>query len=358
MSDVSYTEVATHTVKAGYEDQDRTGTGTVSAPFQMSKYDLVGLRIPLLSTKKVNARAILIELEWYLSGQSNIKFLQENGVHIWDAWADENGELGPVYGCQWRNWEDTRVVSCSDVSDFEKRGFQVIGALADGNSMVVQRKIDQLQNIVDTLRTNPQARRILLNAWNVAQIEDMKLPPCHMLWQLCSKPLPTEQRAAIAYEIGLTERKYDRQTSISACYSDFAEYVDDALGGCYEKATDEVMDGFLIPKRGLFSGLYQRSVDVMVGMPFNIGGYAILSHFIAQCTDHMAVELTHFGGDVHVYSDHMDGYKEQMSRDPIPSSDPVVLFPEHYTDIEDFSWEEVCIEGYEHHPFIRFPVAV
>ncbi|QSV17146.1 thymidylate synthase [Photobacterium ganghwense] len=353
MADYAYNEIAKATFNCGFKSDDRTNTGTVSLPFQMSKYDLSGLRVPLLSMKKVNERAVRVELEWYLRGESNIKFLQDNGVHIWDAWADENLELGPVYGCQWRKWEDTRVVAAEEVPELEKIGYQVVGVLGD-ERVVVQRFVDQLQDMVNTLRNTPDARRIILTAWNVGKLRDMKLPPCHMTFQVCSKVLPEEDRSIHGYNIGLTHLKYGYESN----YAEFVEYVNSHLQGRYEFATHEAMDEFKIPRRGLFSGLYQRSVDVMVGMPFNISGYAILTHFIAQITDHMAVEFTHFGGDVHIYSDHFEGYETQMAREPIGDNDPVVLFPEHYWEIDDFAFEEVVIEGYKHHPFIKFPVAV
>ncbi|EDW0215656.1 thymidylate synthase, partial [Salmonella enterica subsp. enterica] len=185
----SYAKVVETVLNTGVHAGDRTGTGTKSVSYVPSYYMLTGGSVPLISGKAVNLKPLLVELEWYLKGTGNIQFLKDNGVKIWDAWADENGDLGPVYGKQWRRWEDTRIVNhneyLSKIDTFRERGYKVEGYLGVSEDRVVlSREIDQLQRIVHTLRTNPTDRRILLNAWNVGELEDMKLPPCHFVFSL------------------------------------------------------------------------------------------------------------------------------------------------------------------------------
>ena len=249
------------------------------------RFDLSDGSIPLLTTKKMHTRSIIYEILWYLRGDTNIKFLNDNGVRIWDEWADENGDLGPVYGKQWRNW--------GGKSDTIAVGNEMIGGVIG---------IDQIARVVDQLKNNPDDRRIIVNAWNVAEIDQMALPPCHSMFQFWSAEL---------------------------------------------EGSD---------KRQLRCHLYQRSCDVGLGVPFNIVQYSILTHMIAKVTNHVATEFVWTGGDVHIYNNHIEQLNEQIKRTYFPS--PTIKLDRDIESIDDFTYEDFVIEGYDCHPIIKMPVAV
>ncbi|CAN0390412.1 unnamed protein product [Scytosiphon promiscuus] len=250
----------------GHERGDRTGTGTRAVFGRQMRFDLAD-GFPMVTTKKLHLRSIIIELLWFLKGDTNIAYLKENGVSIWDEWADENGDLGPVYGKQWRSW-----------------------AAPDG------RVIDQIQWVLDEIRTNPNSRRLIVSAWNPADVNDMALPPCHCLFQF------------------------------------------------------NVMDGKLNCQ------LYQRSADVFLGVPFNIASYALLTLMMARATGLEAGEFVHTFGDAHLYMNHMEQTRLQLTREPraLPR---MILNPDK---IDLFGWEysDFTVEGYEPHAHIKAPVAV
>ena len=250
----------------GSRKDDRTGTGTLSIFGHQMRFDL-NEGFPLVTTKKLHLRSIIHELLWFLSGDSNIRYLRENGVSIWDEWADENGELGPVYGVQWRRWPTP-----------------------DG------RHIDQIAQIMQQLRETPDSRRILLSAWNVAEIDNMALPPCHCLFQF---------------------------------------YVADGRLSCQ---------------------LYQRSCDIFLGVPFNIASYALLTHMLAQQADLEVGDFIWTGGDCHLYLNHLEQADEQLSRDPLPL--PTLSIRRRPATIFDYRFEDFEILNYESHPHIKAPVAV
>ncbi len=245
---------------------DRTGTGTLSRFGLQMRFDL-GAGFPLVTTKKLHLRSIIHELLWFLSGDSNIRYLQENGVSIWNEWADENGELGPVYGVQWRSWPTP-----------------------DG------RKVDQISEIIRMLRETPDSRRILVNAWNVAEIENMALPPCHCLFQF---------------------------------------YVADGKLSCQ---------------------LYQRSADIFLGVPFNIASYALLTHMVAQQSDLAVGDFIWTGGDCHLYSNHLEQADEQLGREPLPL--PRLAIKRRPPSIFDYRFDDFEILNYQSHPHIKASVAV
>jgi thymidylate synthase len=222
---------------------------------------------PLVTTKKIHTRSIFHELLWFLRGDTNIAYLNENGVSIWDNWADENGELGPVYGAQWRAWKT-----------------------ADGNS------IDQIQNLIDGISNNPDSRRHIVSAWNVGDVDQMALPPCHSLFQ------------------------------------------------------------FYVANNKLSCQLYQRSADIFLGVPFNIASYALLTMMVAQVTKLELGDFVHTLGDAHVYSNHFEQASEQLSRDPRPL--PLVKLNPAIESVFDFTWDDIELVGYEPHPHIAAPVAV
>ncbi len=245
---------------------DRTGTGTYSIFGHQMRFDL-SQGFPMLTTKKLHLKSIIHELIWFLSGDTNIKYLTDNGVRIWNEWADENGDLGPVYGKQWRSW-----------------------SVGDGTT------IDQITNLVEQIKTNPNSRRLLVNAWNVADVDTMALPPCHCLFQF---------------------------------------YVADGKLSCQ---------------------LYQRSADIFLGVPFNIASYALLTMMIAQVCDLEVGEFVHTFGDAHIYSNHMDQVKEQITREPYAF--PTMKINPEVTDLFAFTYDDFELVGYEAHPHIAGKVAV
>ncbi len=250
----------------GIRKQDRTGTGTVSLFGHQMRFDL-SAGFPLVTTKKLHLRSVIHELLWFLSGDSNIRYLKENGVSIWDDWADENGDLGPVYGVQWRRWPTP-----------------------DG------RTVDQIEQIIRQLRESPDSRRIILSAWNVAEIDNMALPPCHCLVQF---------------------------------------YVADGKLSCQ---------------------MYQRSCDIFLGVPFNIASYALLTHMLAQQADLTVGDFIWTGGDCHLYSNHLAQADEQLTREPLPL--PRLAIKRRPDSIFDYQYEDFEILNYQSHAHIKAAIAV
>lgn len=261
-----YHDLLRRIIDEGVERGDRTGTGTKSVFGHQMRFDL-SKGFPLLTTKKLHLRSIIHELLWFLSGDTNIEYLHRNGVTIWDEWADENGDLGPVYGHQWRSWPTP-----------------------DGGT------IDQISNVIDQIKKNPESRRLIVSAWNVAEVDKMALPPCHTLFQF---------------------------------------YVADGKLSCQ---------------------LYQRSADVFLGVPFNIASYALLTMMVAQVTGLKAGEFVHTTGDTHLYLNHIEQAKLQLSRTPRPL--PVMKLNESVNDIFGFRYEDFTLEGYDPYPSIKAPIAV
>ena len=266
MIEHQYEDFMRHVFFHGVQKSDRTGTGTRSVFGYQMRFNLQN-GFPLITTKKLHLRSIIHELLWFLRGDSNIGYLKENGVSIWDEWADENGDLGPIYGVQWRKW----------------RG-------ADNQT------IDQISELVHTIKTNPDSRRMIVSAWNVAELPKMALPPCHMLFQV---------------------------------------YVADGKLSCQ---------------------LYQRSCDIFLGVPFNIASYSLLTHMLAQQCDLEVGDFVWTGGDCHIYNNHFDQVRLQLSREPRPY--PKLVIKRRPESIFDYRYEDFEIVGYEPHPHIKAPVAV
>jgi thymidylate synthase len=261
-----YLDLMRHVLEHGNPKTDRTGTGTLSVFGHQMRFDL-SQGFPLVTTKKCHLRSIIHELLWFLQGDTNIKYLKDNGVSIWDEWADENGNLGPVYGYQWRSWPT-----------------------ADG------RHVDQIKQVIDQIKNTPDSRRLIVSAWNVGEVEKMKLPPCHAFFQF---------------------------------------YVADGKLSCQ---------------------LYQRSADIFLGVPFNIASYAVLTMMVAQVCNLKLGDFVHTLGDAHLYSNHLEQTREQLSRTPRPL--PTMKLNPAVTDIFDFKYEDFTLEGYDPHPAIKAPVAV
>jgi thymidylate synthase len=270
-----YLGLLRHILENGIVKTDRTGTGTQSVFGYQMRFDLQK-GFPLVTTKKVHLKSIIHELLWFLKGETNIKYLKENGVKIWDEWADENGELGPVYGRQWRSWEGK-----------------------DGKI------VDQVSDLITQIKKNPDSRRLIISAWNVAELPRMALMPCHTLFQF---------------------------------------YIANA------RPDDPVGRGKLSCQ------LYQRSADVFLGVPFNIASYALLTLMIAQVCDLEPGDFVHTFGDVHIYNNHMEQVNLQLSRTPYPL--PVIKLNPAVKDIFDFTYEDFTLENYQSHPAIKAPVAV
>lgn len=250
----------------GVRKEDRTGTGTLSVFGHQMRFDL-RQGFPVVTTKKLHLRSIIHELLWFLNGDTNIRYLKENGVRIWDEWADENGDLGPVYGYQWRSWPDNH----------------------GGH-------IDQITRLVEQIRRNPDSRRLIVSAWNPAQIDDMKLPPCHCLFQ------------------------------------------------------------FYVAEGRLSCQLYQRSADIFLGVPFNIASYALLTHMVAQVCDLEVGDFVHTLGDAHLYSNHLEQADLQLSREPLAL--PQLKLNPEVKSLLDFRFEDIELLDYQSHPHIKAPVAV
>lgn len=268
-----YLDLLRHIIKDGVDKNDRTGTGTRSCFGYQMRFDL-SKGFPLVTTKKLHLKSIIYELLWFLKGQTNIGYLKDHNVRIWDEWADANGELGPVYGKQWRSWTG-----------------------ADG------KQIDQISDLIHQLKTNPDSRRMIISAWNVAELPQMALMPCHVLFQFYTTP-------------------------------------------------PKITSG----RRRLSCQLYQRSADVFLGVPFNIASYALLTLMIAQVTDMDPGEFIHSFGDVHLYSNHREQADLQLSRTPNPL--PQMTINPDVKNIFDFQFEDFTLENYEAYPAIKASVAV
>ncbi len=258
-----YLDMLRYVLENGVDKMDRTGVGTRSVFGQQMRFDL-SKGFPLMTTKKMHLKSIIHELLWFIKGDTNVKYLQDNGVRIWNEWADENGDLGPIYGSQWRNWN------------------------GEG--------IDQLAQVVDKLKNNPNDRRMIVSAWNVSKISEMRLPPCHMMFQF---------------------------------------YVANGKLSCM---------------------LYQRSCDMFLGVPFNIASYALLTMMLAQVCNLEPGEFVHTLGDTHIYHNHFEQVKEQLRREPLPL--PTMRLNPQVKDINDFKYEDFTLENYECYGAIKAQVAV
>ena len=261
-----YLDLLKHVHSKGIEKSDRTGTGTKSVFGYQMRFDL-SKGFPLVTTKKIHFKSIIHELLWFINGSTNISYLKENGVRIWNEWADEHGDLGPVYGKQWRSWESIS----GDV-------------------------IDQIKGAIDLIKTNPESRRIIVSAWNVGELKEMALMPCHAFFQ------------------------------------------------------------FYVADRHLSCQLYQRSADVFLGVPFNIASYALLTHMMAQACGLKAGDFVHTLGDAHLYLNHLDQAQLQLQRTPLKQ--PTLKLNPSIMDIDQFTFADIEIIGYEHHPHISAPISV
>ena len=352
-TDDIYLSTAEQILTFGADKQDRTGTGTRSLFGQQMAFDISADKLPLLTTKELKLRSIIHELIWFLRGEGNIAYLKENKVGIWDEWADENGDLGPVYGVQWRQWEDTRVVPADKLGDLERRGFKVLGEVSCGQ-YAVRREIDQIDNLLHLLRIDPDSRRLILTAWNPSVVEEQALPPCHSFVQFYTRELTNLERSGIARQRVMNLKAFDVRPLSDAEEELFtSDHMESDLDGIPDALLDQVVPA----TRGLSCHLYQRSGDFFLGVPFNIASYSLLTHMIAKCVGMEPVEFVHTIGDAHVYSNHMEQIGEQLRRKHI-DCEPFVVLRGDYDDPGQFQFEDIEVVGYESHPFIKASVAV
>ncbi|WP_404998817.1 thymidylate synthase [Escherichia coli] len=330
----------------GVVKKDRTGVGTLSVFGRQLRFDLKE-GFPLVTTKKVHLKSIIHELLWFLNGDTNVKYLQENGVRIWNEWANEEGNLGPVYGKQWREWRDCKVVECHDVGRTQQlmqRGYKYIGNMKeDGTTYLVYEKAhDQISKVIQQLREDPDSRRIIVSAWNVADLDDMALNPCHNYFQFYTTEMTLLERLDW-YEVNEPE-KFASAPLINH------EDIDD------EERLHETLDREGIPRRKLSCFYMMRSNDYLLGAPFNVASYALLTHMIAQQLNMVPDELVYSGVDVHLYSNHLEQAKLQLTREPYPL--PKLVIKRKPDSIFDYKYEDFELVNYQAHPHIAAPVAV
>lgn len=330
----------------GVVKKDRTGVGTLSVFGRQLRFDLKE-GFPLITTKKVHLKSIIHELLWFLNGDTNVKYLQENGVKIWNEWSDEEGNLGPVYGKQWREWRDCKVVECHDVrrtQQLMQRGYKYIGNMKeDGTTYLVYEKPhDQIRKVIQQLREDPDSRRIIVSAWNVSDLDDMALNPCHNYFQFYTTEMTLLERLDW-YEANEPE-KFANAPLINH------EDIDN------EERLHETLDREGIPRRKLSCFFLMRSNDVFLGLPFNIASYALLTHIVAQQLNMVPDELVYSGVDVHLYSNHLEQAKLQLTREPYPL--PKLVIKRKPDSIFDYKYEDFELVGYQAQPHIAAPVAV
>ncbi|HCJ9102290.1 TPA: thymidylate synthase [Escherichia coli] len=325
----------------GVVKKDRTGVGTLSVFGRQLRFDLKE-GFPLVTTKKVHLKSIIHELLWFLNGDTNVKYLQENGVRIWNEWANEEGNLGPVYGKQWREWRDCKVVECHDVGRTQQlmqRGYKYIGNMKeDGTTYLVYEKPhDQISKVIQQLREDPDSRRIIVSAWNVADLDDMALNPCHNYFQFYTTEMTVLER------LNWFEENEPEKFANTPLNND-------------EKVLHETLDREGVPRRKLSCFYMMRSNDVALGKPFNIASYALLTHMVAQQVNMVPDELVYSGVDVHLYLNHLEQIKLQLTREPYPL--PKLVIKRKPDSIFDYKYEDFEVVGYQSHPHIAMPVAV
>lgn len=330
----------------GVVKKDRTGVGTLSVFGRQLRFDLKE-GFPLVTTKKVHLKSIIHELLWFLNGDTNVKYLQENGVRIWNEWANEEGNLGPVYGKQWREWRDCKVVECHDVrrtQQLMQRGYKYIGNMNEDGAtyLVYEKPHDQISKVIQQLREDPDSRRIIVSAWNVGDLDDMALNPCHNYFQFYTTEMSLLERLDW-YEANEPE-KFASAPLINH------EDIDD------EERLHETLDREGIPRRKLSCFYMMRSNDYLLGAPFNVASYALLTHMIAQQLNMVPDELVYSGVDVHLYSNHLEQAKLQLTREPYPL--PKLVIKRKPDSIFDYKYEDFELVGYQAHPHIAAPVAV
>lgn len=350
-----YLELIHTVLNEGHEKADRTGTGTISIFGHQMRFDL-RKGFPLVTTKKVHLRSIIHELLWFLQGDTNIQYLKDNNVTIWDEWANANGDLGPVYGQQWREWSDTKLVSHWDDASKKAlydRGYHYSGSIARDDPSkslaVFSKRFDQIQTVIDQLRNDPDNRRIIVSAWNVGDLADMALAPCHSFFQFYTRALNYKER--------LQWVKDNCSEALDAWHETTNEQI--AMKDIdHDEASQQLVEWVedIAPERILSCQLYQRSADVFLGVPFNIASYALLVHMVAQQVGMAVGDFIWTGGDTHLYTNHLEQATLQLSR--VPHDLPKLVINRTPASIFDYKFEDFEVVGYESHPAIKAPVAI
>ena len=336
-----YQDLMAEVFAKGAPKKDRTGTGTLSIFGHQMRFNLQE-GFPLVTTKRCHLRSIIHELLWFLKGDTNIQYLKDNGVTIWDEWADKNGDLGPVYGKQWRAWTahtDMPVFNRAACDELEAEGWEESGVR--GSDLLYSRDIDQIAKVMDQLKNDPDNRRIIVSAWNVADLDDMALAPCHAFFQFYTRELSVTERLDWM-EINRPEQFKGMRFSNDIINNDTLMHA--------------AMESESVPSRSLSCQLYQRSCDVFLGLPFNIASYALLIHMFAQQANMAVGDFVWTGGDVHLYSNHLEQARTQLGRTPRPL--PKLIIKRKPDSIFDYKFEDFEIEGYDPHPAIKAPVAI
>lgn len=329
-----------HVRDNGRQKHDRTGTGTRAVFGHQIRFDLAE-GFPLLTTKKVFTRGIIAELLWMLSGDTCEKTLSDQNVNIWKEWADpETGELGRVYGAQWRSW--------FAVKNPVLRAGRSVGKSTATHSPFTGEVVvvDQMANLINDLKTNPTSRRMIVTGWNPGELDQMALPPCHMMMQFYCEELTDRERAKLY--VGQCEHaEQELMTLQHQGLEDLKDYMSKVLDN---------MDEHNVPKYRLSCQLYQRSADIFLGVPFNIASYALLTQMIAQCVNMVPGDFVHTFGDLHIYNNHFDQVDEQLSREPRPL--PTMKINPDVKDLFSFKVEDFTLEGYDPCPAIKAEVSV
>ncbi|ANZ50301.1 hypothetical protein PHOBOS_111 [Erwinia phage vB_EamM_Phobos] len=336
-----YLELMSKVLNEGVVKGDRTGTGTLSLFGHQMRFNLAE-GFPLVTTKRCHLRSIIHELLWFLKGDTNTQYLKDNGVTIWNEWENENGDLGPVYGKQWRSWPETRAVPYEQFNELTAAGYEDLDAATwsmDENCTLyfVQKTIDQISKVIDQLKNDPDNRRIIVSAWNVADLDDMALAPCHAFFQFYTR------------ELSLIERSRLNGGGDDGDYYRF-------LNAKHQEQEHDEFDDLGVPRRILSCQLYQRSADVFLGVPFNIASYALLVHMFAQQANMAVGDFVWTGGDVHLYSNHLEQTRTQLGR--TPRTLPKLVINRKPDSIFDYKFEDFEIEDYEPYPAIKAPVAI
>jgi thymidylate synthase len=315
-----YLDLLERILKEGRPRKDRTGTGTIGVFGHEIRFDMKK-GFPLLTTKKLHLKSITHELLWFLQGGTNIKYLTDNGVTIWNEWADPNGNLGPIYGYQWRKW----------------RRYEQQYSVNDGHTFSVEH-IDQIANLINTLKKNPDNRRMLVSAWNVGELEDMLFPPCHYGFQVSTFELTTAERDKL----------------FRAKYGENLPFLIYSMDG--EEGLHQEYDKYSLPRRSISLKWEQRSVDTFLGLPFNIASYGLLLLMLAQVVNMVPDELICTLGDTHLYLNHIEQAKLQLTREP--KALPQMKLNPAIKGIDDFKFEDFTLQNYDPHPHIKGDISI
>lgn len=326
--DHKYNHLMQRILDEGVLKQDRTGTGTKSIFGTSIEHNIMKDGFPLLTTKKLHFKSIAHELLWFLKGDTNTKYLTDNGVTIWNEWADANGNLGNIYGKQWVDWNG--------------KGGLISKGLNQNAEFVYDKGINQIQYIIDQLKTNPDNRRLLVSAWNVGELDKMALPPCHYSFQFYTRELSVNERAKLLSD------KLNKEIIKTSLHGE----------GQFEMEVTKDADAFGVPKRAISILFNMRSCDTFLGLPYNIASYALLLSMVGHCVNMIPERVVGNLGDTHLYLNHFDQAKEQISRDCYKYKLPTLKINTQETDIFKIKYEDFVLENYQAFPSIKAPIAI